>query len=57
MSRSLNATANGSIYLEETERDMRLGYIESKTGDVELKSAGKIVDVTNQDYTLSDSDD
>jgi len=57
MSRSLNAKANGSIYPEETAGDMRLGYIESKTGDVELTSSGKIIDVTNQDYTLSDSDD
>ena len=57
MSRSLNAKANGSIYLAETAGDMRIGYIESKTGDVELTSSGKIIDVTNQDYTLSDSDD
>lgn len=57
MSRSLNAKSNGNIYLEETEGDMRIGYIESKTGDVELTSPGKIIDVTNQEYTLSDSDD
>lgn len=57
MSHSLNATANGNINLKEVSGDMRLGYIESKTGDVELSSTGNIIDVTNQEYTLSDSDD
>ncbi|MEW6711049.1 MAG: hypothetical protein AB1403_14575, partial [Candidatus Riflebacteria bacterium] len=39
MSASVNATARDSIYLEQTAGDMRLGRIESKLGDVELKVA------------------
>ncbi len=37
MSASINAKARNGIYLEQTSGDMRLGRIESETGDVELK--------------------
>ncbi|KAF1080651.1 MAG: hypothetical protein GQF41_3061 [Candidatus Rifleibacterium amylolyticum] len=37
MSASVNALARDNIYLEQTSGDMRLGRIESRLGDVDLK--------------------
>jgi hypothetical protein len=41
---SLNATAYGDINLEQTTGDMRIGTINSSTGDVTLTTSGSIVD-------------
>ena len=56
--RSLNASAQNNITLTSTNGDMRIGYIESKGGDVTLTANdGNIIDVTGQTYELSDSSD
>ncbi|MGM9519096.1 MAG: beta strand repeat-containing protein, partial [Phascolarctobacterium sp.] len=44
LSASLNASAYGNINIKQSNGDLRLGRVYSKTGDVALTAAGSIVD-------------
>lgn len=52
---SINANAYGDITLTNTNGDMRLGQIQSTTGDVTLTTSGSFVDAIG-DGSLSDAD-
>lgn len=55
MSASVNANAYGDITLTNSNGDMRIGHINSQTGDVSLKTSGSFIDAVG-DSKLSDSE-
>lgn len=55
MSASVNANAYGDITLTNRNGDMRIGHINSQTGDVNLTTSGSFIDAVG-DSTLSDSE-
>lgn len=55
MSASVNANAYGDITLTNRNGDMRIGHINSQTGDVSLTTSGSFIDAVG-DSTLSDSE-
>ena len=55
MSASVNANADGDITLTNRNGDMRIGHINSQTGDVSLITSGSFIDAVG-DSTLSDSE-
>ena len=55
MSASVNANAHGNITLTNSNGDMRIGHINSQTGDVSLKTSGSFIDAVG-DSKLSDSE-
>ncbi len=55
MGASVNASAYGDITLTNNNGDMRVGHIESTTGDVTLTTSGTFVDAVG-DATLSDAE-
>ena len=55
MSASVNAKAQGNITLTNNNGDMRLGMIESASGDVVLTTSGSFIDAVG-DATFSDSE-
>ena len=55
MSASVNANAYGDITLTNSNGDMRIGHINSQTGDVSLITSGSFIDAVG-DSTLSDSE-
>lgn len=55
MSASVNANAYGDITLTNRNGDMRIGHINSQTGDVSLTTSGSFIDAVG-DSKLSDSE-
>lgn len=55
MSASVNANAYGDITLTNSNGDMRIGHINSQTGDVSLTTSGSFIDAVG-DSKLSDSE-
>lgn len=55
MSASVNADAYGDITLTNSNGDMRIGHINSQTGDVSLITSGSFIDAVG-DSKLSDSE-
>ena len=57
LSGTVNATANGSIWLSETFNDMNIDTVVSRTGDVDLKAHQSIIDFVDDGSGLASRPD